>query len=976
MNRKTARVRNAVISCCIALALAGCENPLLAKAHDLKQAAVSPAINLSAPESRALAAGASFAVPAVGAPGGSVEQTFTLSNAGKTTLAVDAAGVTLVPGDGTESGCFSLSARPAATIAPGASSSLTVRFAPSAVGAKSAVLTIPSNDPATPLFTLNLSGNGLARDNAITAFGFVGAATIPVDDAASTIDYTLPYNMSASIGALRAVFVTTGSSVAVGGAAQTSGVTVNDFSASAAKPVVYTVSAADGGTRDYAVKVATANNPRVIFDANGGSGVMAPQEIPANNTRLLNANAFTRKGYDFGGWAYSQTGPKEHSDKASFYIETADFTLYALWTPITYAVAFDANGGGGTVPSNQSVVFGQSINLSAASGITPPAGSPAYVFKGWATSSTSPVVAYANGASLTMVEGLVPASGTTVTLYAVWEATVSFVANGGSGTVSAVKANRYGNATLPAGTGFSRSGYQFAGWSAIAANNGVVDHAAGAGYTLGATNVTLYAVWWPELSYSANGGSGTMASVGRQPGSAAALPANAFSRNGYSFRGWAASASSATVAYLDQAAYTMGATPANLYAVWRGTLTLNGNGATSGSMAAQPWDCHGTGALPGNPYLRNGYTFQGWATSSDTSTVSHANLASYTMGSSSATLYAVWHGTITFNANDGSGTPASATQTIGTGRSYALVANAFTRDGYTFAGWATSPSGAIAYANGATYNASSGTATLYARWSRSIEYRGNGSSGGTVPTEEPKLPGSTVTVKGNTGGLIRFPINAKAKKFVGWTTAEDGSGTVYVAGSTLAMPDAVLVFYAKWENYALGDTGPGGGLVAYVAPDGAPFIDNSNSDENCNRYYYLEAAVSDLTGGNYGAYKWSTRTDSFPSCQHGLGYGRKNSNDIVTYNGSGNAAGASRAFLGGGKSDWFLPSKDELQYLYTNLAFLNLGDFNRTSNSAYAYYWSSSTGSGTTAQAQDMWNGFWHQESVLTEKRVRPVRYF
>ena len=68
--------------------------------------------------------------------------------------------------------------------------------------------------------------------------------------------------------------------------------------------------------------------------------------------------------------------------------------------------------------------------------------------------------------------------------------------------------------------------------------------------------------------------------------------------------------------------------------------------------------------------------------------------------------------TVTFDANDNSG--ATATQT--SSGSALLRANTFTRSGYTFAGWMTSPNGSIIdYNDRATYPFAS-SATLYARW--------------------------------------------------------------------------------------------------------------------------------------------------------------------------------------------------------------------------------------------------------------------
>ena len=50
-----------------------------------------------------------------------------------------------------------------ATLAPTQSCTIGLRFKPTSSGAKSATLTIPSNDPVTPLATVSLSGTGGAR---------------------------------------------------------------------------------------------------------------------------------------------------------------------------------------------------------------------------------------------------------------------------------------------------------------------------------------------------------------------------------------------------------------------------------------------------------------------------------------------------------------------------------------------------------------------------------------------------------------------------------------------------------------------------------------------------------------------------------------------------------------------------------------------------------------------------------------------
>ena len=73
---------------------------------------------------------------------------------------------------------------------------------------------------------------------------------------------------------------------------------------------------------------------------------------------------------------------------------------------------------------------------------------------------------------------------------------------------------------------------------------------------------------------------------------------------------------------------------------------------------------------------------------------------------------------VRFNANGGSGTMPDAPFPLEVSGS--LPTNAFTRTGYTFAGWATSPSGAVVYSDGQTVSSlastSGATVDLYAQW--------------------------------------------------------------------------------------------------------------------------------------------------------------------------------------------------------------------------------------------------------------------
>ena len=75
-----------------------------------------------------------------------------------------------------------------------------------------------------------------------------------------------------------------------------------------------------------------------------------------------------------------------------------------------------------------------------------------------------------------------------------------------------------------------------------------------------------------------------------------------------------------------------------------------------------------------------------------------------------------------------------------------------------------------------------------------VTYNGNTNTGGTGPTDgsSPYTGGSTVTILGNTGTLLKGGYT-----FSGWNTAADGSGTSYSQGNTFTI-NANTTLYARW----------------------------------------------------------------------------------------------------------------------------------------------------------------------------------
>jgi len=99
-----------------------------------------------------------------------------------------------------------------------------------------------------------------------------------------------------------------------------------------------------------------------------------------------------------------------------------------------------------------------------------------------------------------------------------------------------------------------------------------------------------------------------------------------------------------------------------------------------------------------------------------------------------------------------------------------------------------------------------------------------------------------------------------------------------------------------------------------------------------------------------------------------IGAGRKNTALILATDANAPAAKTCKDYRGGGLSDWFLPSKDELNELYKNKDLVG--------NMGTDWYWSSSQD-----QSNDAWcQGFIYGSQVTGFKDnnyyVRPIRVF
>jgi uncharacterized repeat protein (TIGR02543 family) len=145
-------------------------------------------------------------------------------------------------------------------------------------------------------------------------------------------------------------------------------------------------------------------------------------------------------------------------------------------------VTFDANGATGTVPDPMTANAGFDITLPDKGDLE----REGYTFGGWITAPHGTGENYGEG------ESYMPTSD--ITLYARWYSTVTFNANGATGTVpSPMTANAGFDITLPDKGDLEREGYTFGGWNTELEGTGT-NYDEGSSYV--PTGNTKMHAWW------------------------------------------------------------------------------------------------------------------------------------------------------------------------------------------------------------------------------------------------------------------------------------------------------------------------------------------------------------------------------------------------------------------------------------------------------------------------------------------------
>jgi hypothetical protein len=180
-----------------------------------------------------------------------------------------------------------------------------------------------------------------------------------------------------------------------------------------------------------------------------------------------------------------------------------------------------------------------------------------------------------------------------------------------------------------------------------------------------------------------------------------------------------------------------------------------------------------------------------------------------------------------------------------------------------------------------------------------------------------------------------------------WIDTLGASAYILVDNSPSAAVWTVLGGSATGSLYAIGDAGPAGGIVFHVTDGGL---------------HGLEAAPVDQVSTHWGC----DGTQISGANRTVVGTGEQNTADIIAGCNETTAASVASAYGPG----WFLPSKDELNLLYTQKEAGVVGGF------ASYYYWSSSQYYGYSAWYQFFGYGNQYANNKNYALRVRAVRAF
>ena len=534
---------------------------------------------------------------------------------------------------------------------------------------------------------------------------------------------------------------------------------------------------------------------KLTLDANGGSGERVEIEHGHTAKISLPENEFTREGYNFLGWAKNRDATQaEYADKADYTFSGSEI-LYAVWQANDLTVTLWANGG---TPdkSEHTAKFGADYTIADNPFIR-----EGYKFTGWNSAADGSGTAYAPGQRIEKMQ-------TGLELFAQWEKvqyTARFDAAGGDPTPKPLTLDYGSEITLPDAP--KKAGHSFEGW--LADTDSKLWQPT---ETYSVKSDVLFTAQWKindyTLSYDGNtADSGSVDSQSKRFGRNFVVADNGFQKAGHTFTGWNTAPDGSGTAYNPNDVIEVKG-DVKLFAQWKAnaySLSYDGNGATSGSIASQSAEFGKQFTVARNEFERPGYQFAGWNTAANGSGTRY-QVGDVIEVTGDVKLFAQWVANkyrVVFEANaDGIADPAPQVVDYAT---EITLPGVDPRPGYRFLGWSpkkltpTGPRGRQAPPP-ATLLPVGSKYTVYndvlfvGQWAPieyTLTFAGDGGQG--------KAPDP---IKADFDTKVMLPAPTELTRpgytFVGWNTKPDGTGTLVPPnGEHLVTGD--VTFYPQWS---------------------------------------------------------------------------------------------------------------------------------------------------------------------------------
>ena len=567
----------------------------------------------------------------------------------------------------------------------------------------------------------------------------------------------------------------------------------------------------------------------VTYNGNGSTSGTVPADTSSyvsgeQVTVKANTGILVKTNYIFGGWNTLANGLGTSYTVGGTFNINDNKTLYAIWVlvptfTVTYVGNNESEGGNAPVDTSSPYVSGSPFTVIGNTGNLVKTG---FDFDDWNTAADGLGITYISGEEYEITEDLI--------LYATWTLTTYTVTYDGNehndGDAPVDDSSPYVSGStfivLENTGGLVKTGFDFDGWNTAPDGSGIT-YTYGEGYQI-TENLILYAYWSPvvryAVTYSGNGHTGGTVPVDFKspyiPDLTVTVLANTgiLVKTGFVFGGWNTLANGSGTTYSVTSpgnTFTISDGDVTLYAKWSYTVTYSGNGNTGGTAppvdSKSPYTPGSTVTVIAKPanLVKTGFVFGGWNIAPDGSGINYSDTSpgnTFTIRGH-VTLYAKWTSVVTYkvtyngNKNTGGTAPVDS-NSYASGSTVTVLPKpaALVRKNYTFSGWNTLANGlGTNRAVSGTFNIS-GNVTLYAKWTYTVNYNGNGNTGGAVPkdTKSPYVSGSTVTVLAKPAALVKsgFVFNS-------WNTLANGLGTKYIPGKKYIV-NGNLILYAIWTQ--------------------------------------------------------------------------------------------------------------------------------------------------------------------------------